>query len=237
MAFWNAIDWPIEQMRHWYEIDGLTCAEIAKRLDKNPKLIQQVCKKNSFLMRKRGGIYRDHSSWIGRQIGYLEVMEYTQERTLKCKCLNCERITFQQICSLDKKQRCQNCFNKPKGLGGLHRLFRHYKRSATARKLSFDLTLEQFEKITSSNCSYCGKPPSIWEHNHCSEKSQNKWSSYCYNGIDRKNNDLGYAKENSASCCKTCNYAKRDMSYAQFIDFLNHLVSYRLSIGNLTPQE
>ncbi len=35
--------------------------------------------------------------------------------------------------------------------------------------------------------------------------------------IDRKDNLLGYSKENSLPCCFVCNRAKGNMSYKNFI--------------------
>jgi hypothetical protein len=37
------------------------------------------------------------------------------------------------------------------------------------------------------------------------------------NGIDRADNALGYTVENSVSCCKICNIAKRDLTIEEFI--------------------
>ena len=49
---------------------------------------------------------------------------------------------------------------------------------------------------------------------------------YIYNGIDRKNGTLGYFLENCVSCCRPCNWAKRHMSYDEFMAYLQQLVQY-----------
>lgn len=54
MARHNRIDWPVEQMREWYEQDGLNCREIGLRLGRDPRLVQKVGKKHGFRMRSRG---------------------------------------------------------------------------------------------------------------------------------------------------------------------------------------
>jgi hypothetical protein len=41
-----------------------------------------------------------------------------------------------------------------------------------------------------------------------------------YNGIDRKNNRLGYFSANVVSCCVVCNKAKRTMPYEEFVAYL-----------------
>ena len=47
------------------------------------------------------------------------------------------------------------------------------------------------------------------------------------NGIDRKNNSTGYSVLNCVSCCKTCNFAKKNMSYKDFIGYLNRVSEFR----------
>ena len=41
-------------------------------------------------------------------------------------------------------------------------------------------------------------------------------SCYLYNGIDRKNNFLGYTLENIVPCCEKCNRAKHIMNLTEF---------------------
>lgn len=38
------------------------------------------------------------------------------------------------------------------------------------------------------------------------------------NGIDRVDNSLGYILSNVVSCCKICNYMKKDLSEQEFQD-------------------
>lgn len=40
---------------------------------------------------------------------------------------------------------------------------------------------------------------------------------YWYNGVDRVDNTKGYTLENCVTCCAEANYAKRALSYADFI--------------------
>lgn len=76
-----------------------------------------------------------------------------------------------------------------------------YKKNAKKRNIDFQLTKEDFYKLTSLKCHYCGD---INE----------------YNGIDRIDSNLGYIKENCVPCCEYCNKMKLNYS----IDFwLNHI--------------
>jgi 5-methylcytosine-specific restriction endonuclease McrA len=94
---------------------------------------------------------------------------------------------------------------------GRNKLFRQYKTSSKRRGLIFSLSMEQFENLTRSSCHYCGTKPQTISRK-CSE-----FGSYLYNGIDRKNNDLGYTIENCVPCCQECNFLKSVMSYTNFL--------------------
>lgn len=98
-------------------------------------------------------------------------------------------------------------------------LFGSYKTSSKKRKIKFELTKEQFIKLTSSDCHYCGEKPS--------QKFLGKrllgrgiGSIYYYNGIDRLDPKKGYEIGNVVSCCKKCNFAKQSMSYEEFIKWI-----------------
>jgi 5-methylcytosine-specific restriction endonuclease McrA len=93
-----------------------------------------------------------------------------------------------------------------------------YKYGAAARCLAFDLTPEQFGEICSRACFYCDAPPV-----YRSTRSLN--GSWTYNGIDRFDNAEGYTWANSVACCKPCNRAKHDMTFADFSTWIERLAS------------
>lgn len=72
-----------------------------------------------------------------------------------------------------------------------------YRCNAKRRNLIFSLSKEEFRNLRGASCVYCG--------------------SQSPNGVDRYDNRIGYTKENAVSCCRLCNYAKRDMPAADFI--------------------
>lgn len=75
-----------------------------------------------------------------------------------------------------------------------------YKKRAERKLMKFELSLVQFQNITSSNCYYCSAPPSnrIQKHKYI----------YYYNGIDRIDNSKGYEDNNVLPCCVICNTKK-----------------------------
>ena len=98
-----------------------------------------------------------------------------------------------------------------------------YKARARKMNLPWSLTNAQFAALVASNCHYCGGPPS----NVTSSRKQYMGSSFTYNGIDRKNNSLGYVEENVVPCCKMCNWAKGKMEYEGFIAYLERIKIFR----------
>lgn len=101
-------------------------------------------------------------------------------------------------------------------------LYRRYKSHAAEDNREFTLTEKEFREFTSSICHYCGSPPR--------KKITGKWSSsiYEYNGIDRKDNSIGYIRDNCVSCCYICNKAKHTSSYEEYLQWIGDLVDYRI---------
>jgi hypothetical protein len=79
--------------------------------------------------------------------------------------------------------------------------YRLYKNRSKERKIHFELTKNDFEKITKELCYLCGV-----------ETSKNRT-----NGIDRVNNDIGYVVSNCKSCCSLCNYMKKTFNIEFFL--------------------
>ena len=66
-----------------------------------------------------------------------------------------------------------------------------------------------------SNCYYCEQEPylMVTRPNHSAR----------VNGVDRKNNLLGYSSENSVPCCKFCQFAKGTSTLGEFLKWLRRL--------------
>ena len=73
--------------------------------------------------------------------------------------------------------------------------YNKYRTRADDKSLPFELTHEDYNTITNSQCYLCGR------------KSYEKHK----NGIDRIDNDLGYTMSNIQPCCYSCNFIKKDM--------------------------
>jgi hypothetical protein len=96
-------------------------------------------------------------------------------------------------------------------------MFTRYHNGAKARDVRWDLTREQVDELLSGNCFYCGVEPLF------RSKMRGSIGAFCFNGIDRMVNALGYFPENCVSCCGICNVAKQDMSLHQFATWVERL--------------
>lgn len=111
-----------------------------------------------------------------------------------------------------------NAKRLPKGIAARNQLFGRYKREANKRGLYFNLSVLEFEKLTSTKCFYCGEPP-MQEY-----FGKNLNGTYIYNGIDRVNNNMGYKMDNVVPCCWSCNQMKADRSPEQFIEHVKKIL-------------
>ncbi len=113
---------------------------------------------------------------------------------------------------------------KPFGEVGLRRIIYQYKRDAHKRGYTYELTNDVMEYMIYQPCHYCGRS----KISILPSRKGTRTYEYRYNGIDRKDNNLGYVEGNVVTCCIVCNRAKHGMSYEDFITYLQHLVLFRL---------
>jgi hypothetical protein len=114
---------------------------------------------------------------------------------------NCRECHGGNICYHNKlRSKCADC--TPKGV------YVSYKNGAKKRGVHFPLTLEEYLTISILPCYYCG-------------------SSKVRNGIDRKDNSIGYMVENSVSCCSKCNLMKRDYSVRAFLGHVKQIYKFQ----------
>lgn len=169
-------------------------------------------------------------------IGYFEVprmykgkaQKPTRIAAVHVQC-NCGKqfITRWESIKQEKVKSC-GCIHKlyyPKGTFGqsLRGLFTRYVARARKDKREFTLTQDEFTKIITSNCFYCGVEP-LMKHTFkgCSEH-------ILHNGIDRYNNSKGYTLENARPCCFECNRAKGTLTPEQFYNYIDRLIKFACS--------
>lgn len=146
----------------------------------------------------------------------------------QCECGNIINIPFTRI----KNNSTKSCgcakigcnigkFTTEERHSSFQQLYKGYKYSAKQRNLSFNLSENDFRDITSSDCYYCGKEP-----NQIKNKNVNGY--YVYNGIDRIDSSMGYELSNVVSCCKECNFGKRDYSKQKFLSWVEKVYNHSI---------
>lgn len=98
------------------------------------------------------------------------------------------------------------------GESNFNRLFESYKHECKRRKKNreFLLTKDDFRKLTKQTCYYCNCVPNSILNSKLSN------GPYIYNGIDRKDNSIGYILTNCVPCCTDCNRMKNDYKFEDF---------------------
>ena len=175
---------------------------------------------------------------IGKQFGRWLVLKRIENNKhgarwlCKCECGNTRGISGaslryerSQSCGCLQLERTIKANRKPEGVASFNRLYTAYLFRAKRRGLEFNLTKEQFKKLTSKKCYYCGANPSTVSSKECS------LGDYIFNGIDRVDSSVGYNIKNCVPCCKICNYAKKDMSEDDFLIWVKRIYEYQSKIG------
>lgn len=139
----------------------------------------------------------------------------------KTECLNCGYISIKDTSHVNKNYGCKCCNMLKKGEVGLKMLYGAYQWQAKKTYGEFSLNLDDFQILTSSNCYYCGSAPSQKMHNRCSSFA---WGDYIYNGIDRKDNAIGYFLSNCVPCCNICNWIKGAKNSDEFKDYIRNVI-------------
>jgi hypothetical protein len=136
-------------------------------------------------------------------------------RSGNSKSCGCSRVIHLQ--AFRGKKRPELCLGL--GVASRNSIISTYKFGAKRRGREWDLSTEEVEALFKGNCHYCGRPP-MQARRHPAENG-----GYVYNGIDRVDNTKGYVVGNVVSCCSKCNRAKTDMTFDEFIEWIERVHS------------
>lgn len=196
--------------------------------------------------RKKGSIviYRKNYNLLGERFGKVVVVEKLENRYITpsgksqvqwrciCDCGKEKIATTNNLC-MGNSSSC-GCMSftpevierRAKGLikelAGFTEVLGSYKRNAKKRGYNFSLNDEESMSLFKGNCYYCGIEPKM-----IIKKSK---IPFIYNGIDRKNNFIGYEYLNCVSCCGRCNKAKMNLPMEDFINLITKI--YKNLIDN-----
>jgi hypothetical protein len=188
-------------------------------------------------MDKRKGIKNDFSNLT---IGAIYIESFTGEYgasgsnwNSKCVCGNKLIVSSRTIRrAIDKNYaiscgKCDAAIRKVNILPdeiAFNNLYSMYSSSAKTRNYCFELSKSDFKELTKGNCFYCGVEPKQIAKNTAKNTSNKGY--YLYNGIDRKDVNFGYVKDNCVSACGVCNIMKQSMTVDEFIKQINTIHDY-----------
>lgn len=138
------------------------------------------------------------------------------KKSKSCGCQRRNSNTWKRVGAISKP------WMLPGGEASFNSLFGQYRISASKRKLSFSVSKEEFRGMVTDDCHYCGSPP----RKSVGLKSYNGY--FVSNGVDRKDNSIGYELENCVACCSDCNFAKGKMNYEDFLSLVKRIHDHRM---------
>lgn len=159
--------------------------------------------------------------YIGKKFGRLTVLERAGtykngSPIVRCLC-DCGTITLNIITNLTAKTTMScGCYNKEITASKnpwLTEYNAYIGNTVKKRGLSFQLNVEEFQKLCSSTCFYCGSEPA----------TKMDVGKGVKNGIDRVDPNIGYELTNCVTCCWNCNRMKSNMSHDDFITHIGKI--------------
>lgn len=173
---------------------------------------------------------------VGKRFGRLLVVSKLERRAkngcpiVECLC-DCGKITNVIVSNLISSSSLTvscGCYNRDKNLSKqpwTTEYNSYIGSTVKKRNIPFNLTVEEFKTLCSSNCFYCEKKPS---------QKMDVGRGF-KNGIDRVNNDFGYELTNCVPCCWTCNRMKGKLSNQDFIQHIKNIFNKMVPDVGLEP--
>ena len=126
-------------------------------------------------------------------------------------CTECGKELTIQSSSLKKHSgKCMRCSQLKEPYKYIYNELKSHKKRGVDVKLTFE---EFLDVINEKKCHYCGEDLIYEQYSRFWGEANSRAHK-----LDRKNNDLGYIKENVVTCCWECNRLKSDrFTYEEFI--------------------
>ncbi len=178
------------------------------------------------------GHHSEKENYVGKRLGILTILRQFKGKKNRtyveclCDCGNKSTmlLTYVKGNGLVGCKKCQatragikHTNSKQKGEASFNSLYHVYIGNAKSRSLEFSLSKEDLKKLFGGNCFYCGRKPTQIR------QVSGSHTRFEYNGVDRKDNNVGYTINNCVSCCKKCNEAKTDMTLSDFISWIRQM--------------
>lgn len=199
------------------------CGKIVEAVGSNLKRTTKSCG----CLRRENNRKRAAKIDVGRRFGRLTVVGRHGSSVLGrslwdciCDCGGKSTVAGRSLIHGHSKS-CGSNACRTKFESAANKLLSAYRCCMTARKLGFSLSESEFFELTTLACEYCGCLP------FRTIRSNNRFSSYTYNGLDRVDNLSGYHRGNVVPCCYDCNRAKTDRSVSEFFEWIDRVHSHQ----------
>jgi len=151
------------------------------------------------------------------------------------ECSRCGKELNVQRSSMKRHSgKCMRCTQLKEPYAYIYNELKLHKRRGTTVEFTFD---EFLEIIKAKECHYCGETLIYEEYSRVWGKTNSRAHQ-----LDRKDNDLGYTKDNVVTCCWECNRLKSDRftyeEFNQLSPILRKITNERKQKGNqvrITP--
>lgn len=97
-----------------------------------------------------------------------------------------------------------------------HNRYKLYLSNAQKRNIPFNITFEEFKKITELPCYYCGGIMNT--------------EGVIYNGIDRVDSSKAYSLDNIVPCCNMCNKMKLNYELDVWLNQIKKIALHTLNL-------
>jgi len=135
------------------------------------------------------------------------------EKTVRSFALTGKNPT--RSCGCLRKEMQAAAIKIPNDGAAINLIFNAYRKNASIRGLSFELTWNDVDRLVRQPCHYCGDPGG--------NQTQHRRVGFRHNGIDRVANEIGYRLSNVVPCCKRCNRAKAKQAKGDFIEWARNV--------------
>jgi hypothetical protein len=101
-------------------------------------------------------------------------------------------------------------------------LLANYRGAALHRELDFTLTRDDFVRIVTGDCTYCGAAPVLRQ----TKRGARYGTRHAVNGVDRVDPTQGYVPGNCVAACSMCNQMKFDYSREEFLAQVRRIAAH-----------
>lgn len=194
-------------------------------------------------MSNKAGKYKN---FAGRKFHRRTITKFFDQKTYSCGATttrweyvcDCGKTGIATIQQIQKFKSCgcagteyrslrmKGINTKSNGIAAKNSIYNSYVQRSRKKKIQFAIAKEEFYELIGSNCHYCGCSP----RNTTDTLGQKTMNGHInYNGLDRVNNNLGYTLDNIVTCCEICNKAKRDLTYTEFMEWIQQIAWFQQS--------